>query len=146
MPKYTFTCEECNVRFDRNLKMGDHPTHPCPACKDPAPRLWDGQGFGFEFSDGAGTPNGNSGVAKHDYPTADIAVGRSASARWREIDAREGVKRQVRKGGKTNGLIRKDSRDGAFIDYEAMTPATLEARKELVDKADAVKKAVGAKD
>lgn len=141
MPKYQFSCQECNVRFDRNLKMGEHATHPCPSCKELAPRVWDGQGFGFDFAATSGTAQANSGVTKHDYPTADIGVGMSAEARWKEIQAREEVKRKVRQGGKSSGLIRKHGPDNTFIEYEAMTPERKEARKRLAEEAKRVEKA-----
>lgn len=142
MPKYTFVCQGCNVRFDRNLKMAEHQDHPCPACRKPAPRFWDGQGFGFDFAETPGTRKANSGVTKHDYPTADQAVGMSATARWQEVEAREEVKRKVRQGGKTTGLIRKHGPDNQYIEYEAMTPGKWEARKQLVKEAEKVQKAV----
>lgn len=141
MPKYGFSCLECNVRFDRNLKMGEHSTHPCPSCKELAPRVWDGQGFGFDFAVTSGTAQANSGVTKHDYPTDDIAVGMQASARWQEIHAREEVKRRVRQGGKSTGLIRKHAKDNTFIEYEAMTPERKEARIRLFDEAKRAEKA-----
>jgi putative FmdB family regulatory protein len=146
MPKYKFSCLECNVRFDRNLKMGEHPTHVCPSCKEIAPRVWDGQGFGFDFATTSGTAEANSGVTKHDYPTDDIAVGMQASARWQEIHAREELKRQVRLGGKSQGLIRKHAPDRTFIEYEAMTPERKEARKRLAEEAKRVAKAAAEED
>jgi len=136
MPKFTFSCIECQVRFERNLKMGEHSTHTCPSCKGQAPRLWDGQGFGFDFATTPGTAQANSGVTKHDYPTADVAVGMSAEARWQEIQDREQVKRKVRQGGKTNGLIRKHAPDNTYVEYEAMTPERKEARIRLTEEAD----------
>jgi hypothetical protein len=80
-------------------------------------------------------------VTKHDYPTADIAVGMSADTRWQEIQARETVKRQVRKGGQANALIRKHAPDNTFIEYEAVTPERNEARKRLIAAAKRVEKA-----
>lgn len=142
MPKYVFECQECKLRFDRNLKIGENAVHPCPGCKEAAPRVWDGQGFGFDFAPTPGTLNGNSGVTKHDYPTADQAVGQSASLRWQEIEAREEVKQKVRQGGGSKGLVRKHALDNSYIEYEAVTPERNEARKKLIQEVKQVEKAV----
>jgi len=143
VPRYTFECQNCSVRFDRNLKMGEHATYTCPSCKEAAPRLWDGQGFGFDFAVTEGTQKANSGVTKHDYPTADIAVGMSADTRWQEIQAREEVKREVRQGGQTAGLVRKHGPSNTYIEYEAVTSERNEARKRLIEDVKRVRKAVG---
>ena len=128
MPQYVFECqnESCNCRFDRVLKMGDHPTHPCPSCREPAPRCLLGEGFAFGFKVGQ-EQQGNSGVHKEDYPTADHAVGRSATSRWSSYNDRKKVKEEVRQQGENHGLIRRDG-DG-FVEYEAMSKNSLAARK-----------------
>jgi len=141
VPKYSFECQECNVRFERNLKMEEHTTHPCPSCKELAPRLWDGQGFGFGFAPTAGTQIANSGVTKHDYPTADVAIGMSAETRWQEISAREEVKRKVRQEVGATPLIRRHAKDNTYIEYEAMTSEKREARKRLKEAVQQVEKA-----
>ena len=128
MPRYTFDCVNCNARFTKTLKTGEHPTHGCPECGEEAPRLFDGQGFGFDFAEGK-TP-GNSGVTKQDYPTADQAVGRSAEARWGEVTARKQVKDKVREVGGTHALIRRNGSD--YVEYEAGGEAILEKRRKLV--------------
>ena len=143
MPKYLFECQVCNVRFERTLKIGDHPTQTCPSCKDPAPRVWDGQGFGFGFAEGTGSQAGNSGVTKDDYPTADHAVGKSADARWAEINEREKVKRKVREVGGTTALVRNHAPDRSYIEYSSMTPEQIEGRRKLA--ADAQKATEAAK-
>ena len=130
MPKFTFECVTCTTNFTRTLKMGPHPTHPCPACKAPAPRLWNGQSFGFDFSATAATAQGNSGVSKHDHPTADQAVGRSANARWAEIQEREKVKDEVRKVGGHRALKRRTGEK--YVEYEAGDANLIEKRKKLV--------------
>jgi putative FmdB family regulatory protein len=130
MPKYSFECPVCNLRFERNLKVGEHPTHDCPECHDPAPLVI--SDFGFAFSEGKGAP-ANSGVHDQDYPTADKAVGRSAERRWNHIKARDKVKEEVRKQGQSPALIRHTGED--FIDYEAMGSRKREARKKLVKEA-----------
>jgi len=142
MPKYTFECPSCNVRFSRTLKMGVHSTHECPSCKDDAPRIWEGQGFGFDFATTEGTRNANSGVTKHDYPTADVAVGMSAEVRWKEIQEREALKRKVRQGGGRQALRRQDAPDHTYIDYSSVTPEQNTARKGLIEDAKRVEKAV----
>lgn len=132
MPRYKFFCPECNVRFERTLKMGMHPTYPCPQCKDEAPRIWDAStGFGVAFAAEANA--GNSGSHTVDHPTADMAVGRSAEQRWQDYHDRAEVKRQAREKGGTHALIRHDG-DG-YVDYEPMTPVGRQTRKKLYDGA-----------
>ena len=133
MPKFTFECSPCNARFTRTLKMGEHPHHPCPSCKKPAPRLWAAQGFAFDFAEGGKAP-GNSGVTKHDYPTADNAVGRSSDKRWAEYAEREKVKKQVRAGSGLRTLNRTDSpeKDGdhSHIQYTAIGEKEMDSRRD----------------
>lgn len=130
MPKYVFECPVCKVRFERNLKVGTHPTHECPECHDQAPLVM--SGFGFSFAEG-GASAANSGVHDQDYPTADKAVGRSAKRRWDYIKSRDVVKGEARKQGETHALIRHTG-DG-FIDYEPMSDQGRKARKRLTKEA-----------
>jgi putative FmdB family regulatory protein len=132
MPVYVFECQDCNVRFERNLKMGDHTSHECPACQEVAPRVLDGEGFGFSFVKGSGAP-ANSGVHDHDYPTADKAIGRSATERWAMLGARQQVKAEARKQGGTHALIRRTGRN--YIDYEPMSDQGLDAHRRLTKAA-----------
>lgn len=129
MPKYAFHCQVCATRFERTLKMGEHPTHACPGCSEEAPRLFTAFGFGFAAGEGAAA---NSGVHDHDYPSADKIVGRSANERWGQYREREKVKNQVRaKGGQS--LVRVDG-DG-FVEYDAVRPEVKKAHEKLVDYA-----------
>jgi hypothetical protein len=112
--------------------MGDHPTHPCPDCKDEAPRLFDKAAFGFGFTSG-GTAPANSGVHDQDYPSADKIVGRSADARWETYRERDKVKKKVREVGGNQALERIDG-DG-YTEYAAMGQPQREARSKLVDLA-----------
>lgn len=131
MPQYTFFCTGCSLQFKRRLAMGAHPTHLCPECRSAAQRQWEGQGFGFEFQAGAGTAQANSGVAKHDYPTADNAVGRSAEAQWAIIHARNEAKDKIRDRG--IGLSRRDQivKGEVVSEYTALPQQTYDARKKL---------------
>lgn len=131
MPKYAFECPVCELRFERNLKVGNHPTHNCPSCKDPAPLVV--SGFGFSFGEG-GEAQSNSGVHGHDYPTADQAVGRSAKRRWEHLEARDKVKKEARRQGQTHALIRHTGE--GYIDYEPMNDQGREARRKLVKEAE----------
>jgi putative FmdB family regulatory protein len=137
MPKYTFECDSCNVRFTRTLKMGEHLTCACPKCREQVPRFWDGQGFSFDFAEGGKAP-ANSGVTKHDYPTADQAVGRSADKRWAEYREREKVKEKVRERGGSRALNRTDSPEingnRSYIQYTAIGEKELQGRREVVGK------------
>lgn len=138
MPKYVFECqsEGCALRFERSLKIGDHPTHPCPDCREAAPRVLDQEGFAFAFAQPAGAALGNTGVHKEDYPTADHIVGRDAEQRWASYEEQAKVKDKVREMGGTHALIRHQGED--YIDYEPMTDAGLSARKKLAKKAQEV--------
>ena len=128
MPLYVFECvtEGCAVKFERNLKIGDHPTHECPRCHELAPRIIEGFAFGFNQE-----ATGNTGVHKEDYPTADHAVGRDAETRWESHQLREDVKGQARKKGGTHALIRHNPKDGSHIDYEPMSDGGRIARRSL---------------
>lgn len=130
MPKYEFECPGCEVKFERNLKVGEHTQHECPSCHDPAPLVV--SGFGFAFAEGTGA-TANSGVHGQDYPTADQAVGRSASKRWDVIHAREKVKKAAREQGQTPALIRHTGKD--FIDYEPMSDQGRASRRKLAKEA-----------
>jgi putative FmdB family regulatory protein len=138
MPKYVFECSACNTRFSRTLKMEEHPTHTCPSCQGQAPRLWDGQGFGFDFAEGSAP--GNSGVSKQDHPTADQAVGRSSDERWGEIHARDEVKDKVGEMGETHALIRRHGHEEGqpYIEYEAGTPELIKGRKRIGKQIDQI--------
>ncbi len=130
MPKYVFECPQCDVRFERNLKVDEHPTYECPSCHDQAPLVI--EGFDFAFASGSGSP-ANSGVHNQDYPTADQAVGRSAADRWAMLRARDKVKQQARQMGGTNALIRHTG--NGFIDYEPMSDVGRTARRALAKEA-----------
>lgn len=139
MPKFTFDCA-CGLRFTRSLKMGEHPQHPCPDCGEEAPRFWEGQSVTHAFAPG-GHPT-NSGVSKHDHPSADQAVGQSAEQRWAEIGEREKVKKQVREMGGTDKLIRRNAPEtktggSSYVEYTAASSKLIEARKALVKGAAA---------
>lgn len=137
MPKYTFHCQQdnCNIRFARTLKMGAWPTHPCPTCKEEAPRLY--EGFGFAFEAGKGVDQANTGVHDQDYPSADKIVGRSAESRWKDFRERQAIKNEVRrKGG--NALLRRDG--PGYVEYDAMTDQAKKAREKTVDYAIKVEK------
>lgn len=131
VPKYTFECVYCEVRFERTLKMGNHTEYQCPACEEQAPRVLDG--FAFAFAPG-GSAAANSGVHDHDYPTADKVVGRDADARWEVMRDREAAKAELRKKAGTTGISRFNDKDGT-IEYTTMTKSTIEARRKLADAA-----------
>ncbi len=138
MPRYTFECPSCNARFSRKLKMGEHPDHPCPSCGATAERLWEGESFGFDFQESASSAPGNSGVSKHDYPTADQAIGRDSEKRWETIRARDKVKDEVREKGGHRALMRRHGvEEGkAYVEYTAGSDDLIKGRKKLVAEAD----------
>lgn len=127
MPKYSFECSACNLFFSRNLKMGDYKALSCPNCNSDAPRVF--EGFGFNFAQGGSAP-ANSGVAKHDYPTADYAVGSDADKRWAEYNEREKVKNKVREAVNSHALVRTGTKD--YVEYSAAGEDTLSKRRRLV--------------
>lgn len=126
MPSYAFECPDCVLRFERNLRAGEYASYPCPGCGKIAPLVL--SNFGFSFGQGSGSP-ANTGVHDLDYPSADKAVGRSAHDRWEYLHARDAVKRKAREQGQTHALIRHTGRD--YVDYEPMSDAGREARKQL---------------
>lgn len=130
MPKYAFNCESCDVEFTRTLKMDKHPSYECPTCGEEAPRVMGSFGFSFNSQ---GKPPGNTGVSKHDHPSADQAVGRDSEARWAEYDQRAKIKEKVREKGGTHALIRKTGKD--FIDYTAGGDNLVPTRKRLAKEA-----------
>lgn len=129
MPKYIFECQ-CGLRFDRTLKMGLHPTHGCPSCREEAPRIFSGVDFGFAFAANANAVSPNTGVHDLDHPSADKAVGRSADNRWQTYHNRASIKDKVRKVAGVQQLARVDG-DG-YTDYTSMTPGQRVARRDLV--------------
>lgn len=143
MPKYVFECQACSTRFERTLKMGDYPTQTCPSCKEAAPRLFAGNGFGFGFSAPANASPANTGVHGQDYPTADQIVGRSAEQRWGTYNKRDEVKKKVREEGKSPALARLDGE--GYTEYSAMAPEERGAREKLVDYAVQIEKQPEAK-
>ena len=133
MPRYVFECQECsNLRFERTLKMGEHPVHACPSCGEDAPRVLAGEGFGFAFQSGGSAP-ANSGVHDLDYPSADKVVGRSAHDRWQTYTERHEVKKKVRAGGGVSQLARVDGE--GYSEYASMSAKQKQAREKLVDLA-----------
>jgi putative FmdB family regulatory protein len=135
MPQYVFAChtEGCDLRFERALKMGEHPLHECPNCHEQAPRVLDGEGFSFAFKNSDAAPIGNTGVHKEDYPTADHVVGRDAEKRWSSYAEQKRVKDAARAQGGSHALIRHQGKD--YIDYEPMSEVGRAARRKLVAKA-----------
>lgn len=127
MPKYSFDCGSCSLNFSRSLKIGDYKSLPCPNCGADAARVF--EGFGFNFAPGGSAP-ANSGVSKHDYPTADYAVGSDADKRWAEYAEREKVKNQVRKVTGTRNLVRTGTKD--FVEYRAAEEDTMAKRRNLI--------------
>jgi len=108
--------------------------HPCPSCGDDAPRCIVGEGFAFGFKTEPGK-EGNSGVHKDDYPTADQAVGRSAERRWASYEGRKSIKNQVRAVGQTHALARHDAPDGDYVEYSVLDKPGLNARKQRAQRA-----------
>jgi hypothetical protein len=92
--------------------------------------------FGFNFALGEGSP-GNSGVNKHDYPTADQAVGQSADARWEEIHARDEVKDKVRKVTGNRALRREHGPNDKYIEYSGAGSEIIDHRKKVVRSVEA---------
>lgn len=129
MPQYTFLCGVCNLQFKKRLGMGDHPNHKCPSCKGMAPRYL--EGFGFDFAETSATRQANSGVTKHDYPTADQAVGSSAAKRWEVMHSRMLAKDRFRQETGAVALARRDKLEGTqtVSEYTPLGQAEFDARK-----------------
>jgi putative FmdB family regulatory protein len=127
MPKYVFECqsESCNLRFERNLSMGDHKSHPCPSCKEAAPQIVEGFAFAFEKNPSAAI--GNTGVHKDDYPTADQLVGRDADFKWSRYDEQFKVKEKLREESGVKTLSRAHTENS--ITYQTLPDSRLKDRK-----------------
>lgn len=117
------------------MKMGDYKSYECPSCKADAARVF--EGFGFNFKAPAKAPIGNTGVTKHDYPTADYVVGRDAEQRWAEYAERQKVKDKVREAGGTHALVRTGTKD--YLDYHVGGESTLVKRRKLIRDLRALK-------
>lgn len=127
MPQYTFFCEACSLQFKRRMKMGSYQEASCPECRASAPRQWEGQALTHNFAPVPGTAKANSGVAQHDYPTADNLVGRSAEMRWSDQIRRNKAKSQIRDQGVA--LARRD--EGSVSEYKVLSQSEFDARKKL---------------
>lgn len=140
MPKYVFECQEegCSLRFERTLKIGDHPTHKCPNCEATAPRVLDQEGFAFAFAQPKEAAPGNTGVHKDDYPTADRIVGKDADLRWAQYDAKEKGKDAIRKATGSHALTRKQGKD--FVTYEPLSKQDFDKRKQIAKRAIEISK------
>lgn len=110
MPIFEFRCEACNADFEELLIQSDDirqfsQLHPCPTCRQPAPRIASAANFSFKApprqAAGSGV-HGQSGVHDLDYPSADKAVGRSSSKRWEAANKRKAERDKVRKEAGTN--------------------------------------------
>jgi putative FmdB family regulatory protein len=126
MPSYRFKCEKCALEFERKLKMGTHPDHPCPECGVVAPRLFAGANVALKFAQGS-SPVNNSGFHDLDYPTADKAVGRESEVRWEGFAERDRIKRKVREKNNQGALVRKDVGEGG-VEYRSMGAQEKKAR------------------
>ena len=70
MPIYTYRCEDCGVRFERNQKFSDAPLTRCPECGKKALRkvytpvgiVFKGSGF---YSTDHRSPSGTRGGSAH---------------------------------------------------------------------------------
>lgn len=135
MPRYTFECADCGAKFTKSLKMGEHPSYSCPSCGTDASRVWEGESFGFDFQ--KGSVPGNSGVTKHDYPTADQMIGRDSEKRWQKVHERDKVKKIVREKGGHHALVRKHvvEEGKPYIEYGAGGENVLKIRRKLVKAA-----------
>lgn len=129
MPSYTFKCTPCSLVFQRRLASGSNLEHKCPSCSEAAPRHWEGQNITHSFGYSAGTAKANSGVAEHDYPTAENIAGRSSEMRWARIHARN----KVKEGLGTKAVARIDSVENgnAVSEYRPLTSEGFKARKAL---------------
>jgi putative FmdB family regulatory protein len=132
MAQYMFECPSCEVRFSRSLKMTNPESCACPSCGGESPRYWEGQGFGFGFEQGK-TP-GNTGVSKHDNPTADQAVGSNADQKWAEFHDRDKVKQKVREVGQTHAITRRHviEQGKPLVEYGVGGEPVLEHRRQFV--------------
>jgi hypothetical protein len=142
MPRYLFACDapECELQFARALPRGTHESHECPRCGQRSSRTFEGQRTSHSFKK-SGAP-ANSGVSKHDAPTADQVVGRSADEGWQIRDKRRKLREKVRREAQTTALRRVDTKGPeGDVSYVPLGKSEHDDRRETVDalkKADAV--------
>lgn len=111
MPLFPYFCDVCDIEFEELLikkaeieEYTDH--HPCPQCHDRAERIRVAP-VAFQFAGGVrgeSGVHGNSGSHDLDYPSLDKAVGRSANAKWDNINKRQEVRARARRELGTNAI------------------------------------------
>jgi putative FmdB family regulatory protein len=131
VPRYKFECEQCNLQYTKVMKIGNPRTSPCPVCKTVSKRV--PEGFGVQFQRNPNAPPGNTGVSRHDYPSADMAIGPDAERRWEYLERRGKIKEQVRQQGGTHKLIRTDGQ--GYVEYGAMTESGAKTRRDIAREA-----------
>jgi putative FmdB family regulatory protein len=130
MPNYEYECRACEVVFEELLMSREEvekysKEHPCPQCKQLAPRIMSRTNFQFKgVAEGDPTRVGNSGVHDLDYPKLDKAVGRSANRKWKEYDARKEARDRARRDLGTNAVS-----IGPRGEIQATDQKTLKARE-----------------
>ena len=79
MPNYKWTCEDCNVWWDREFTMQEYPdvsAMDCPKCETPARRVF--EGFNTAFGDDKDYSTVQSRYAK----VAKEGYDKTAADRW----------------------------------------------------------------
>jgi len=134
MPIYDFRCEDCNLKFEKSLKMADSQTTDCPKCGKQTSNKLPAKGVMSKMGEVTKIPK-----------DIDLAVGKSAEERWLSYEERKKQKDKVRKESDTN-LISRDA-EGNYhalaIQKDGKTVSSKEAlkvRREMYDSMDTVKK------
>ena len=134
MPIYEFKCKDCELTFEKSLKIADSASASCPLCHKVTTHKLPPKGVLSKVGEVKSIPK-----------ELDLAVGKSAEERWLAYEERNKEKEKIRKNSETN-LITRDSegnysslaiqKDGErVIDKEA-----LKIRREMYDTMDTIKK------
>lgn len=134
MPIYDFKCNDCELKFEKSLKIAESQSTNCPICNKTTSVKLPSKGVMGKVGEVTSIPK-----------DIDLAVGKSAEERWMAYEERNKEKDKVRKDSDTN-LITRDP-DGNYTplsiqkDGEAVSSKdALKVRREMYDTMDAVKK------
>lgn len=134
MPIYDFKCSECELKFEKSLKIAESQSTSCPVCNKTTSIKLPSKGVMGKVGEVTSIPK-----------DIDLAVGKSAEERWEVYEERKRAKDKVRKDSDTN-LISRDP-DGNYTPLSIQKDGksvsskdALNVRREMYDTMDAVKK------
>ena len=134
MPIYDFKCNDCELKFEKSLKIAESKETTCPVCNKTTSIKLPSKGVMGKVGEVTSIPK-----------DIDLAVGKSSEERWAAYEERKQAKDKVRKDSDTN-LITRDP-DGNYAplaiqkDGKAVSSKeALKVRRDLYDSMDEVLK------